>query len=59
MAPVVTPGEPTPIQQPSEPWLHGGQDLRHVQRRQARRRVERDDAGGVELENKEWRVTPG
>ena len=30
VAPVVTPGEPAPIEQPSEPWLHGGQDLRHV-----------------------------
>jgi hypothetical protein len=33
---------PAPLQQLPEPWLHGGQHLRHVQRGQTRRRMKPD-----------------
>jgi hypothetical protein len=36
-----------PIETPPDPGLHSCQHLRHVQRRQAPRRMERDLAGAV------------
>jgi hypothetical protein len=48
---VVTLGTPAPVEQPPDPWLHHGQDLRHVQRRQAWRRAKRGGAGGVAREH--------